>query len=306
MNLHNHHTGLVSDIQRFSLHDGPGIRTTVFLKGCPLNCKWCHNPETQISKPQLSFSADKCMNCFKCVEVCPTGTHYVEDEQHKVNFSLCELSGECVSVCPNDALKIIGKENSVNETLELVLRDKEYYKNSGGGLTISGGEPMNQFSFTRDLLQLAKLNGINTVLETCGFAPKNRYLDIIHLVDLFLYDYKETDPVKHKEFTGVDRKVIIDNLKALHDDGAKIILRCPIIPSVNDRDDHFTGIAELVPQLPNLVSVELMAYHDIGRDKAAKVGVDNEYYHMENTTEEMKKDWLKKLNELNVNNVSIG
>lgn len=306
MKLQNHHTGLVSDIQRFSLHDGPGIRTTVFLKGCPLNCKWCHNPETQISKPQLSFSADKCLNCFKCVEVCPTGTHYIEDEQHKVNFSLCELSGECVSVCPNDALKIIGKENSINETLELVLRDKEYYNNSGGGLTISGGEPMNQFSFTRDLLQLAKLNGIHTVLETCGFAPKNRYLEIIHLVDLFLYDYKETDPVKHKEFTGVDSKVIIDNIKTLHDNGANIILRCPIIPSVNDRDDHFEGIAELVSQLPNLVSVELMAYHDFGRDKAAKVGRDNEYYHIENATEEMKAGWLNKMEELNVNNVSIG
>lgn len=306
MKLQNHHTGLVSDIQRFSLHDGPGIRTTVFLKGCPLNCKWCHNPETQISKPQLSFSADKCMNCFKCVEACPTGTHYIEDEQHKVNFSACRLSGECVTACPNDALKIIGKENSVNETLELVLRDKEYYKNSGGGLTISGGEPMNQFSFTRDLLQLAKLNGIHTVLETCGFAPKNRYLDIVHLVDLFLYDYKETDPVKHKEFTGVDSKVIIDNIKTLHDNGAKIILRCPIIPSVNDRDDHFEGIAELVYQLPNLVSVELMAYHDFGRDKAAKVGRDNEYYHIENATEEMKAGWLNKMEELNVNNVSIG
>ena len=217
MNALNHHTGLISDVQRFSLHDGPGIRTTVFLKGCPLNCKWCHNPETQISKPQLSFSVDKCMNCFKCVEACPTGTHYIENEQHKVNFSSCKLSGECVSVCPNDALKIIGKENSVNETLELVLRDKEYYKNSGGGLTISGGEPMNQFSFTRDLLQLAKLNGIHTTLETCGFAPKNRYLDILHLVDLFLYDYKETDPVKHKELTGVESKVIIDNLRTLHD-----------------------------------------------------------------------------------------
>lgn len=306
MNSLNHHTGLISDIQRFSLHDGPGIRTTVFLKGCPLNCKWCHNPETQISKPQLSFSADKCLNCFKCVEVCPTGAHYIKDEQHKVNFSTCELSGECVSVCPNDALKIIGKENSVNETLETVLRDKEYYKNSGGGLTISGGEPMNQFSFTRDLLQLAKLNGIHTILETCGFAPKNRYLEIIHLVDLFLYDYKETDPVKHKEFTGVDSKVIIDNLKMLHNNGAKVILRCPIIPSVNDRDDHFEGIAELVSQLPNLISVELMAYHDIGRDKAVKVGRDNEYYHIENATEEMKNEWLKKLNEFNVNNVSIG
>jgi pyruvate formate lyase activating enzyme len=165
---------------------------------------------------------------------------------------------------------------------------------------------MNQFSFTRDLLQLAKLNGIHTVLETCGFAPKNRYLDILHLVDLFLFDYKETNPAKHKDFTGVDNEVIIGNLRALHDNGAKIILRCPIIPSINDRDDHFKGIAELVSEFPNIISVELMAYHDIGRDKAVKVGIDNEFYRIENATDKMKTEWLEKLSKLSVKNVLIG
>lgn len=306
MSTANHHSGLIADVQRFSLHDGPGIRTTVFLKGCPLNCKWCHNPETQLSKPQLSFSVDKCLNCFKCVEVCPTGTHFIAGDKHEVNFSSCQLNGKCVTACPHDALKIIGEENSVNDTLDLVLRDKDYYNNSGGGLTISGGEPMNQFSFTKELLQLAKLNGLHTALETCGFAPIERYLDIIHYVDLFLYDYKETDPVKHKELTGVDNTIIIENLTILHDEGANIILRCPIIPGVNDRTDHFKGIADLSVKLPNLKSIELMAYHDIGRDKAAKVGIDNEFYHMKNATEEMKDEWLKKLNELDVSNVSFG
>lgn len=301
-----HHKGLIADVQRFSLHDGPGIRTTVFLKGCPLSCKWCHNPETQLSKPQLSFSSDKCMNCLKCVEVCPTKTHFAVDYMHKVNFSACELSGECISACPNDALKIIGSEKSVNDIFEIILKDKEYFKNSNGGLTISGGEPMNQFLFTKDLLHLAKLNGIHTTIETCGFAATNRYLEIQNLVDLFLYDYKETDSLNHEELTGVDNSLIIENLKILHDKGAKIILRCPIIPGINDKDDHFHGIAKLASSLPNLISVELLAYHDIGRDKAAKIGIDNELYHIENVTEEMKKLWLKKLVDLKTKNVLFG
>ncbi|MCF7859526.1 MAG: glycyl-radical enzyme activating protein [Candidatus Cloacimonetes bacterium] len=296
-------SGLISDVQRFSLHDGPGIRTTVFLKGCPLNCKWCHNPETRSSKPQFSFSESKCENCFRCVDVCPTNAHYIEEEKHKLNFSLCDLSRNCVSVCPNDALRIIGNNKSIDEVMNIVLRDKDYYKNSGGGLTISGGEPMNQFSFTRDLLNTAKLNGIHTVLETCGYAPKNRYLEIAHMVDLILFDYKETDTEKHREFTGVDNNVIRENLKTLHDVGANIILRCPIIPGVNDNEKHFKGIADLVSELPNLKGAELMAYHDIGRDKAEEIGMENEFYHIENATEEMKQNWLSKLQEINCETV---
>lgn len=298
--------GLISDIQRFSLHDGPGIRTTVFLKGCPLNCKWCHNPETRSSKPQISFSVSKCENCFKCVDVCPTGSHYIKDQQHQLNFSKCDLAGNCITVCPNSALKIIGVNKSVDSIMDIVLKDKSYYKNSGGGLTISGGEPMNQFSFTRDLLSTAKLNGIHTVLETCGYAPKKRYLEILNLVDLFLFDYKETDNKNHREFTGVDNKVILENLKILHDQGANIILRCPIIPGVNDNDIHFKGIANLANELPNLKGVELMAYHNIGRDKAAEIGIENESYHVENATEDMKLSWLSKLHEYKCTSATIG
>lgn len=305
LNNNKYNTGLISDIQRFSLYDGPGIRTTVFLKGCPLDCKWCHNPETKSYKPQISFSADKCADCFKCVEACPTGTHYIEDGKHKLNFAACELSGECITACPNDALKIIGQEESIDEVMNVVLRDKDYYKNSGGGLTVSGGEPMNQFTFTRNLLHTAKLNGIHTALETCGFAPLNRFMDIKHLVDLFLFDYKETDTSKHKDYTGVDNKVILENLKKLHDEGANIILRCPIIPGLNDREDHFKGIARLAKELPNLEGIELMPYHDIGRDKAASIGMENEYYNLEPATDEMKHRWLNKLQNYDCSIASI-
>lgn len=304
--INSHRLGIISDIQRFSLHDGPGIRTTVFLKGCPLNCKWCHNPETRSNKPQISFSIDKCMNCFKCVEVCPTGAHYVEENLHKLNFSKCDLAGNCVTVCPNSALRIIGNDDSVDSVMNIVLKDKEYYNNSGGGLTISGGEPMNQFTFTRNLLHTAKLNGLHTVLETCGYAPLNRYFEIEHLVDLFLFDYKETDTEKHKDFTGVDNRTILDNLRALHSNGSNIILRCPIIPGVNDTDSHFKGIANLVKELPNLEGVELMAYHDIGRDKAAEIGLENEFHQIKNATDEMKESWLKKLNKYNCTSATIG
>lgn len=302
----SNNAGLISDIQRFSLHDGPGIRTTIFLKGCPLNCKWCHNPETRYSKPQISFSIDKCQNCFKCVDVCPTGVHYVVHGKHKLNFSKCALSGECVKVCPNDALKIIGDEKSIDDVMEIVLKDKRYYQNSGGGLTISGGEPMNQFSFTQKLLQTAKLNGLHTAIETCGYSPTQRYLDIKPFVDLFIFDYKETNPTKHKEFTGVDSKLILENLRLLHNTGVNIILRCPIIPGVNDNDEHLQGIAKLVNELPNLESVELMAYHDIGRDKAAEIGLQNEYYEIETATNEMMQNWLKKLKALSVENIRLG
>lgn len=298
--------GLITDIQRFSLHDGPGIRTTVFIKGCPLSCKWCHNPETRSFNPQISFAIDKCFNCFKCVDVCPTNAHYVEENLHQLNFSLCDLNGKCVTVCPNNALKIIGNEKSVDEIIEIVLRDKDYYSNSGGGLTISGGEPMSQFSFTRDLLQAAKLNNLHTVLETCGYAPKKHFEEIKDLVDLFLFDYKETNEVKHIEQTGVDRKLILERLRALHKERKKIILRCPIIPSINDRDDHFEGIANLAKELPNLVGIELLAYHDIGRDKASEIGLNNDLYKVENATEGMKQSWLTKLNEFNCTSVTIG
>lgn len=299
-------SGIVTDIQRFSLHDGPGIRTTVFVKGCPLNCKWCHNPETRSFKPQISFSADKCANCFSCIDVCPTNAHYIEDSLHQINFSLCDLSGKCVTICPNNALKIIGHDKSIDEIMEVVLSDKDYYINSGGGITISGGEPMSQFEFTKNLLKASKLNGIHTAMETCGYGPKNRFLEIADFVDVFLFDYKETNEEKHYEFTGVGRKIILERLRTLHNEDKKIILRCPIIPGVNDRDDHFEGIANLVKELPNLAGVELMAYHDIGRDKAVEIGMNNNLSKVENATEEMKQSWLVKLKNYNCTSVTIG
>ncbi len=287
--------GLIVDINRFSLNDGPGIRTTVFLKGCPLKCKWCHNPESLELKPQLSFNREKCNNCFKCVEVCPSKVHQIINNKHYVDFNLCELHNDCNNVCPNEALTIIGKEKTVDEIIEIVLRDKDYYNNSGGGITISGGEPMMQFEFTKQILEGSKENSIHTCIETCGQSSTKKYLEIMEYVDLFLFDYKESDQIKHKEYTGVSNKLILQNLSALYNAGTNIILRCPLIPGINDSEDHLNGIANLYKQYPNLAGIEIMPYHNLGNDKAKKIGCEDKFVFLENTADEKISEWINKL-----------
>jgi pyruvate formate lyase activating enzyme len=289
-------TGIVVDAHRFSLHDGPGIRTTIFLKGCPLSCKWCHNPEAVSYKPQLSFNSEKCTNCFECVTACPSGVHKIFDNKHVVSFEMCVLNQACVKACPNEALSIIGSTKSIGDIFKIVLSDKEFYSNSGGGITISGGEPMTQFEFTKSILILAKENSIHTCIETCGHAPTERYLEILDLVDLFLFDYKETDKSRHKDFTGVSNELILKNLSVIYDSGAKIILRCPLIPGVNDSEDHFAGIVELSRKFPNIEGIEIMSYHNIGIDKAEKIGMKGKYFVGETVLDIQKNEWIKKLN----------
>lgn len=299
-------SGIIVDIQRFSIHDGPGIRTTVFLKGCPLNCQWCHNPEAIAYKPQLSFNQEKCLNCFACVSVCPTGTHYIKDNKHEVNFSLCQLSGDCVPACPNEALSITGKVNSVEQVIELILKDKDYYINSGGGVTISGGEPMTQFQFTKQILKACKDNSIHTTLDTCGHAPSEKYLEILPLVDLFLYDYKVSDYDKHKEYTGVYNDLIQKNFNMLYGAGANIILRCPIVPGINDTDKHFEAICNLYKDYPKLFGIEIMPYHNIGLDKARKIGAEGQFISIDTTDKEKSREWISALHELGCTNIRLG
>jgi len=288
--------GLIVDINRFSLNDGPGIRTTLFLKGCPLRCRWCHNPESLEPKPQLSFNREKCRNCFKCVEACPSNAHKIIYNKHLIEFSNCELHNECVRVCPNEALSIKGEEKTVDEIMDIVLRDKDYYNNSGGGLTISGGEPMMQFEFTKQILKITKENSIHTCIETCGQSQTDKYLDILEYVDLFLYDFKETDPIKHKEYTGVTNRLILQNLSALYKAGANIILRCPLIPGINDSDEHLIGIVNIYKQFPALAGIEIMPYHNLGNDKAKNIGSEDKFIFLENTSDEKKSEWINKLN----------
>jgi len=268
-------SGLVLSIERCSLHDGPGLRTTVFFKGCPLSCLWCHNPESKSFKPEIFYFDEKCVRCGLCRDAC--GNHSIINTEHIINRENCTVEsaacGKCVSVCLQSALEIKGMTMPAQDVINIVLKDIKYYKQSGGGLTLSGGEPLAQFDFALELLRLAKENGINTCLETSGHAPTEKLLSIVPYVDLFLFDFKESNDDKHKKVTGVSNRLIMENLFSVDKTGAKIILRCPVIPSFNERDDHFTAIAKTANDLQNIIAVNIMPYHPMGASKASRAGL---------------------------------
>ena len=261
----------VFDIQRYALHDGPGIRTAVFLKGCPLSCVWCHNPESKSPALQHGFVEKNCVHCGRCVLVCPAGLHRLEDGKHIADFSACKLCGECIANCINGALKRYGAAMQPDDILKIVSQDRNFYKNSGGGLTVSGGEPMAQFEGTLALLKGANAQAIHTCLDTSGHAPTEHYERVLPYADCFLFDYKLTDDEKHRQYTGVSNKLILKNLAFLNDCSATVHLRCPIIPGINDDDEHLSGIAQLARQYSSIAAVEIMAYHNMGQSKSRQI-----------------------------------
>ena len=286
--------GTIFNIQKFSINDGPGIRTTVFMKGCPLNCLWCHNPESKSRKTEIFFDARKCVGCRSC-EVCPYGCHVFTDTEHIFNREKCAACGKCAAECYTDALELVGTEKSVEEIIAEVMKDEAFYENSGGGMTLSGGEPMFQFDFTYELLKRAKENGLHTCIETCGFAKWEQYEKIADLVDIFLFDYKETDPGKHKEFTGVTNELILENLKKLDEKGCKTVLRCPIIPGLNDTDEHFTGIAKTANSLRNVLEINVEPYHPLGKGKSEMLGKEYFSDDLSFADDNAVKEWIEKI-----------
>lgn len=267
-------TGRIFDIQRFCIHDGPGIRTTVFLKGCPLHCTWCHNPESISPKPLLSYLPAKCLACGECFPRCPEGAlAKVRDGKAAIDRMRCTVCGDCADVCDAKALEMVGREESPERVMEIVLRDRDYYRESGGGMTLSGGEPLYQPEFAEALLREARRHGLHCAVETSGYAEWAVFERIRPLVDLFLYDCKESDPQLHEAFTGKDNALIRANLRRLHDAGAAILLRCPMIPEYNARREHLDGIAALARDLPKLKGVELLPYHRLGRPKLNRFGL---------------------------------
>jgi pyruvate formate lyase activating enzyme len=272
--------GGVFDIQRFSLHDGPGIRTTVFLKGCPLRCLWCHNPEGMSATSEVSWLPEKCIACGECVSTCPKGAHQLEASEsqgsqvtHVYDRQVCAACGQCADSCDTGALEFVGRFMSVDDVMKEVNQDRTFYANSGGGITISGGEPLAQIDFTTALLRAAREEELHRCVETSGFASWERLRALVPLVNLFLFDWKETDEKRHADFTGQSNRIILENLQALHKMGARIQLQCPIIPGFNDREDHLAGIADLALRLCNLEGVRLLPYHPLGKSKLERFGL---------------------------------
>ena len=263
--------GNIVHIQKFCINDGPGIRTTVFLKGCPLNCLWCHNPESKAAFPEIAFYPEKCYACGQCAAVCPNGCHRIEDGMHLFERAGCIKCGQCLTArC--GALEQIGKEASVSEVMDEVMKDKVFYDESGGGLTVSGGEPMLQFDFVNELFQTAKKKGLHTCMETSGYAKQEKVRQIARVTDLFLFDYKETSPERHRKFTGVSNEKILRNLSLLDALKTNIVLRCPIIPGCNDREEHFKGIAETANRFTSISEIQIEPYHPLGAAKSMQIG----------------------------------
>jgi len=263
---------LVFNIQRCSVNDGPGIRTTVFLKGCPLRCLWCHNPESSTPGMQLMLDAGRCIGCGRCIDACPNGLHrFTGEGGHQIDRTLCTACGACAAACAG-ALSLVGKKMTIDAILKEVMKDRAFYRHSGGGMTLSGGEPLMHPEFTLALLKGAKEAGLHTCIETSGYARPADIEALLPYVDIFLWDIKECDPQRHKAYTGVSNERILENLRLINSRGAAIILRCPIIPGMNDRAEHFAFIAALAEELDGVTRVDVEPYHPLGKSKAESLG----------------------------------
>ena len=253
-------TATIFDIQRSSFVDGPGIRTTVFFKGCNLRCAWCHNPESQSAAPQLLVYGDKCRGCGKCLEKCPH------------DLTSCELCGKCELYCPAEARRVCGKPYTTDELLEEILADKMFFDTSGGGATFSGGECMLYPDFLAELLQKCKENDIHTAVDTAGHVPFSHFERVLPFTDMFLYDVKSMDTDTHKAYTGVGNELILKNLAALLERGSRVWIRVPVIVGVNDNEDEMRALAAFLEAHGLPEKIELLPYHAMGESKARAIG----------------------------------
>ena len=284
-------TGLIYDIQGYSVHDGPGIRTTVFLKGCPLSCPWCHSPESQSFDLQVCFKKTGCMGldaCTHCIDACPNSA--IGDEGDAEGGKrlpsrarkLCNDCGACVKACPPKAFYICGKEWTVEDVIARVLRDKPFYESSGGGVTLSGGEALSQVDFAEEFLRTCKEAGLNTALDTTGYAPRTALERVAPYVDLYLYDLKHMDSARHKQACGVPNEPILDNARYIAGNGGKLQVRVPLIPLFNDSEENMRATAAFCKELGDAVeTVQLLPYHTLGISKYERLQYDEKVFAAE-------------------------
>jgi pyruvate formate lyase activating enzyme len=299
---------VVFDVQSFSLQDGPGIRSTIFLKGCPLRCLWCHNPESISPRPQLMTIPNLCTDCLRCLEACPTGAHSAQQGHHQIDFAKCQTRGQCVEACLDGALTIVGETYTPASLWQRIEPDLHYWQleaaGQSGGITFSGGEPMLRAQFIAEFARLAP-GPIHLAVETSGQAPWSAFEALDGLVDLWLFDYKATGPAEHRRLTGQDDRLIMANLDRLCASGAEVILRLPIIPGLNNTDQHFAGIAAVLRRYPRISRAELLGYHTLGEAKTDRLGLPKPAYRGPSATPEQKRSWLSQLRGLGASNVVL-
>ena len=259
--------GAIFNIQRFSIHDGPGIRTTVFLKGCPLRCFWCQNPESQDTKPEVLFNRDKCTSCGACVKACLAEANRLTPDGLQMDRDRCVGCGACVAACPNEARKLAGQTITADEVMEEVLRDKPFYENSGGGVTISGGEPLMQPDFALEILRRSKAEGLHTAVDTCGCAPTRALERVLDYADLFLFDIKCLDSGRHQEGTGRGNELILANARRIVEASKEMWVRVPLIPGFNDSENDITDLARFVTRELGLFKIDLHPYNKLSESK---------------------------------------
>lgn len=264
------HKGLIFNIQKFSLHDGPGIRTTVFMKGCPLRCEWCCNPESQNNYPEVMTLDIKCIMCGNCIKACPKGAISVVDGMRNINRGKCDECQKCAEVCPSEGIATSGRYYSCDELMKEIEKDRVFYKNSGGGVTFSGGESLAQWEFLLTMLQLCKAKRIHTCLDTTGYAFWGILEKVLPYVDLILYDLKHLDDECHRKRTGVSNRLILENLAKVAET-KRVWLRFPLIPGYNDSEDHIKQIGELAKSL-GVEKVTVFPYHRLGETKYSRMG----------------------------------
>ncbi len=259
--------GVVFNVQRYSIDDGPGVRTTVFMKGCPLTCLWCSNPESQCMAPEVTYRYTSCKACGTCVEVCPEKIITLADDGIHIDRSQCTLCGECVKNCVPEALQISGKSMTVDEVWKTVKRDADYYEASGGGVTASGGEILAQPDFVAELFRRSKEAGFHTNADTSGFGDPAALDKILEYADLVYYDLKHMDPVKHQEYTGQSNELILSNLRRVAEKGVPVVIRVPLIPGYNDSEENLHAMAQAVKEIVPAAMVNILPYHRYGANK---------------------------------------